>query len=57
MNVIYLTEEQLVDILTTMYNYGLIDLRRAQYDMPYVTERVKMYLEAKAIVDDCIRNN
>lgn len=55
MTIIQITEDRLREILTIMYSYGLIDLQRAQYDIPYVAERVKMYLEAKAVVDNMIK--
>ena len=55
MTIIQITEDRLREILTIMYAYGLIDLKRALVDMPYVAERVKMYLEAKALVDDMIK--
>lgn len=55
MTIIQITEDRLREILTIMYSYGLIDLQRAQYDILYVAERVKMYLEAKAVVDDMIK--
>ena len=55
MTIIQITEDRLREILTIMYAYGLIDLKRSLVDMPYVAERVKMYLEAKALVDDMIK--
>ena len=56
MNTIYLTEEQLKDILTTLYICGLIDLNKASVDVQYTTERIKMYLEAKAVVENWLNN-
>lgn len=55
MKTIYLTEEHLIDILSTMYAYGMIDLQRARVDAQYTIERIKMFLEAKTMADEIIR--
>jgi len=43
--------EKLIDIIKTMIEYGMLDKNRIN-DVDYVTERVKIYLEAKKFVDE-----
>ena len=43
--------EKYVDIIVTMIQYGMLDRSRIN-DVDYVTERVKIYLEAKSFVNE-----
>ena len=43
--------EKLIDIIKTMIEYGMLDRNRIN-DVDYVTERVKIYLEAKQFVNE-----
>lgn len=47
---IMITTEKLIDIIKTMIEYGMLDRSRIN-DVDYVTERVKIYLEAKKFVN------
>ena len=48
---IMITTEKLIDIIKTMIEYGMLDRSRIN-DVDYVTERVKIYLEAKKFVNE-----
>ena len=43
--------EKIIDIIKTMIQYGMLDKNRIN-DVDYVTERVKIYLEAKRFVNE-----
>ena len=43
--------EKYVDIIVTMIQYSMLDRNRIT-DVDYVTERVKIYLEAKEFVNE-----
>jgi len=42
-------KEKLIDIIETMVEYNMLDLKRAMFDKEYLIERVSMYIQAANI--------
>lgn len=45
-----MTDRRLIEIISIMIEYKMLDPNRL-YDIDYVLERIKIYLEAKNFVD------